>query len=114
LLELLDEEFELELFELFEDEFELLLLDELLELFDDEFELLLLDELLATCISFSCAAASGAWFCVSAFGKAALATPIVAITAPAIVEIFNVCFDISCLHFCNRREVAIIWKTAPA
>lgn len=91
MLELFDEELELELLELFEDEFEL----ELLELFDDEFELLLLDELPATCNNSCCAVTSGNGFCTSAFGKAAWATPALAIAAPARVEIFSMYFDIS-------------------
>jgi hypothetical protein len=110
--ELFDEEFELELFELFEDEFELLLLDELLELFDDEFELLLLDELLATCNSFSWTVTIGIWFCASVFGKAAWAAPMLARATPVSVDMLSMYFDMSCLHFCNRRDVAIIEKTS--
>jgi hypothetical protein len=94
-----EDEFELllleELLEEFEDEFELLLLEELLEELEDEFELLLLDELPATCNNSCCAVTSGNGFCTSAFGKAAWATPALAIAAPARVEIFSMYFDIS-------------------
>jgi hypothetical protein len=103
-----DDEFELEFPELFDEEFEL----ELFELFDDEFELPLLDELLATCNSFSWTVTIGIWFCASVFGKAAWAAPMLARATPVSVDMLSMYFDMSCLHFCNRRDVAIIEKTS--